>query len=158
MPVDLHQLPPLSGVVLSLQAQINENRRTIREILCMDPFKHKVSIMLFLNITYCKQNKIVRLFLRQNLLINDLVPSCICKLASCRILLIYCLGKKREKLLLRTLLREEAFFVIVLASGFYSFNFLILQLNPIVIITLLLTITNTASPLFLSKKLYDFLL
>ncbi|KAJ6927863.1 hypothetical protein NC651_011778 [Populus alba x Populus x berolinensis] len=45
MPVDLHQLPPSSQAILSLETQINENRRTIREILCMDPFKHKVSII-----------------------------------------------------------------------------------------------------------------
>nr|XP_034915104.1 replication protein A 70 kDa DNA-binding subunit B-like [Populus alba] len=41
MAVDLHQLPPSSGAVLSLETQINENRRTIREILCMDPYEHK---------------------------------------------------------------------------------------------------------------------
>jgi len=45
MPVHLHQLPPSSRAVLSLETQINENRRTIRKILCIDPFEHKVSIM-----------------------------------------------------------------------------------------------------------------
>ncbi|XP_061986220.1 replication protein A 70 kDa DNA-binding subunit D-like isoform X2 [Populus nigra] len=41
IPVDIHQLPPSSRAILSLETQINESRRTIREILCMDPFEHK---------------------------------------------------------------------------------------------------------------------
>jgi replication factor A1 len=30
------------NAVRSIEQQINENRKTIKEILCMDPYEHKV--------------------------------------------------------------------------------------------------------------------
>ncbi|KAJ6945951.1 hypothetical protein NC651_000888 [Populus alba x Populus x berolinensis] len=39
--VEIQQLPSSSNVVLSIEEQIKENRRTIHEILCMNPYEHK---------------------------------------------------------------------------------------------------------------------
>ncbi|XP_073264393.1 uncharacterized protein [Populus alba] len=41
LPVEIQQLPSSSNVVLSIEEQIKENRRTIHEILCMNPYEHK---------------------------------------------------------------------------------------------------------------------
>ncbi|KAJ6971640.1 hypothetical protein NC653_032229 [Populus alba x Populus x berolinensis] len=41
LPVEIQQLPSSSNVVLSIKEQIKENRRTIHEILCMNPYEHK---------------------------------------------------------------------------------------------------------------------
>lgn len=41
MPLDVHKLPSSLNAVVSLDQQINENRKTIKEILCMDPYQHK---------------------------------------------------------------------------------------------------------------------
>ena len=48
MPHDVHKLPPSLNAVVSLDQQINENRKTIKEILCMDPHQHKVSLLMLM--------------------------------------------------------------------------------------------------------------
>ena len=49
MPLDVHKLPPSLNAVVSLDQQINENRKTIKEILCMDPYQHKVLLQMLLH-------------------------------------------------------------------------------------------------------------
>uniref|UniRef100_A0A2K1ZKM8 Replication protein A OB domain-containing protein n=1 Tax=Populus trichocarpa TaxID=3694 RepID=A0A2K1ZKM8_POPTR len=41
LPVEIQQLPSSSNVVFSIEEQIKENRRTIHEILYMNPYEHK---------------------------------------------------------------------------------------------------------------------
>ncbi|KAI9402745.1 hypothetical protein POPTR_001G320601v4 [Populus trichocarpa] len=41
LPVKVYQLPSSSNVVLSLVKHMNENKKTIKEILCMNPYEHK---------------------------------------------------------------------------------------------------------------------
>jgi hypothetical protein len=50
VPHDVHKLPPSLNAVVSLDQQINENRKTIKEILCMDPHQHKVSLLMLMRI------------------------------------------------------------------------------------------------------------
>ena len=49
VPHDVHKLPPSFNAVVSLDQQINENRKTIKEILCMDPHQHKVSLLILMH-------------------------------------------------------------------------------------------------------------
>ena len=49
IPLNVHKLPPSSNAVISLDQQINENRKTIKEILCMDPYQHKVLFLILMH-------------------------------------------------------------------------------------------------------------
>ena len=49
MPLDVHKLPPSLNVVVSLDQQINENRKIIKEILCMDPYQYKVLLLMLMH-------------------------------------------------------------------------------------------------------------
>ncbi|KAG5240448.1 replication protein DNA-binding [Salix suchowensis] len=40
IPVEVHQLPPTTNT-LTIDQQLKENRKTIKEILCMDPYRYK---------------------------------------------------------------------------------------------------------------------
>lgn len=41
VPIEIQQIPSSPNAILSIEKQIKENRRTIREILCMNPYEHK---------------------------------------------------------------------------------------------------------------------
>jgi replication factor A1 len=40
--VEIYHIPSSLNVVLSMEDQINENRKTIKDVLCMNPYEHKV--------------------------------------------------------------------------------------------------------------------
>jgi hypothetical protein len=44
--IEVYRLPSSCNAVLKLEDQIHENRKTIREILCMEPYEHKLNIFL----------------------------------------------------------------------------------------------------------------
>ena len=46
IPVEVHQLPPITNT-LTIDQQLKENRKTIKEILCMDPYRYKICQQLF---------------------------------------------------------------------------------------------------------------
>ena len=41
IPVEVHQLPSTTNTQ-TVEQQLKENRKTIKEILCMDPYQYKV--------------------------------------------------------------------------------------------------------------------
>ena len=41
IPVEVHQLPSTTNTQ-TIDEQLKENRKTIKEILCMDPYQYKV--------------------------------------------------------------------------------------------------------------------
>ena len=42
LPIEIYHISSTSNVILSVEDQINENRKTIREVLYMNPYEHKL--------------------------------------------------------------------------------------------------------------------